>query len=55
MKTIKAFLAIDEKYKSEVNNYGSVDGIYSVVSYVLVMVLYYVMGVVYAEHNLYLG
>ncbi len=55
VKTIKSFLAIDEKYKSVVNNYGSVDGIYSVVSYVLVMVLYYVMGVVYAEHNLYLG
>lgn len=55
MKAIKKFFEIDAKYKSTINTYERVDGLCAVISYVLVMAVYYAMGVIYAEKNLYLG
>lgn len=55
MGSIIGFFNVDKEYKDTVRRYERKDGILAIVSYILIMLLYYVMGVVYAKQNLYLG
>jgi membrane protease YdiL (CAAX protease family) len=55
MNFIKAIFTTDKKYKDTLEKYSYNDGIAAIVFYVLVMVLYYVMGVLFDKKNLYLG
>lgn len=55
MDFILAFFRTDEEYKDTLKKYECKDGVLAIVSYILVMVLYYVMGVLYAKRNLYIG
>lgn len=55
MGYIKAFLKTDKEYKGMVQKYHQSDGIMAIIIYILVMILYHIMGVLYAEKNLYLG
>jgi len=55
MGSIIGFFNLDKEYKDTVRRYERKDGILAIVSYILIMLLYYVMGVVYAKQNLYLG
>ncbi|MFL0268053.1 CPBP family intramembrane glutamic endopeptidase [Candidatus Clostridium radicumherbarum] len=55
MNFIKGFFTIDKEYKDTVEKYNYKDGISAITFYLLVIVLYYVMGVLYGKKNLYLG
>jgi len=55
MGSILGFISIDKEYEKTVRRYDCKDGILAIASYILIMLLYYVMGMVYAKHNLYLG
>lgn len=55
MNKIVNFFKTDENYKQTILEYGKKDGIFALIMYALVMVLYYCMGAVYASKNLYLG
>lgn len=55
MDKIKAFFRTDEEYTDMIKIYRPRDGALAIIIYILVMVLYHIMGVLYAEKNLYLG
>lgn len=55
MKPIKSYLSIDSQYKEMVSKYTNIDGIASIIFYVLLMGVYYIMGVIYDTKNIYLG
>lgn len=49
------FFRIEEEYRMETRHYTHRDGIYALVIYAIIMILYYVMGVIHATKNIYLG
>jgi len=52
MNYIKAIFRTDKEYKDILKQYNYKDGISAIVFYALVMVLYYVMGVLYDEKKI---
>lgn len=55
MNFIKSFFRTDKEYKYTLEKYTYKDGISAIVFYILVMIIYYVMGVLYDKKNIYLG
>jgi len=55
MKAIKDFIKMDENYQSTVSTFTRIDGIFAIISYIILMGIYYIMGVIYEEKSIYLG
>jgi hypothetical protein len=55
MDLVKAFFRIDKEYKYMLQKYEFKDAILAIITYILIMILYYVMGILYDKKNLYLG
>lgn len=55
MKPIKSYFKTDSQYKEMASKYTHIDGIASIIFYVLLMGVYYFMGVIFDTKNLYLG
>ncbi len=55
MSRLVQFFKTDAAYKQEVSRYKPADGILALAVFVLLMVLYYVMGVLQAGAGIYLG
>ncbi|HHX60092.1 MAG TPA: CPBP family intramembrane metalloprotease [Epulopiscium sp.] len=55
MKGVKCFFETDERYKLTVNSYVRIDGVFAVIAYLLVMVVYYIIGKIYANNSFNLG
>lgn len=52
---IKKFLKTDEAYNEDVAKYTKVDGMFAVGYYIFFLVVYYIMGKIYVEKEIYLG
>ena len=52
---IKEFFSPDDAYKEMVSYYTKTDGILAITMYVLLMFIYYFMGVLFIRKQLYLG
>ncbi len=52
---IKKFFSPNETYKEMLSHYTKIDGLLAVAMYVVLMVIYYFMGVLYIQKQLYLG
>ncbi len=55
MGKIRSFFSVDYHYKEEVRNYTRIDGILAIVYYVILMILYFFMGRLYLNKQIYLG
>ncbi|MFA6940250.1 MAG: CPBP family intramembrane glutamic endopeptidase [Clostridiaceae bacterium] len=55
MNFIISFFKTDIEYKETLKKYEHKDGILAIAIYILVMVIYYIMGIIYANKSLYLG
>lgn len=55
LNLIKSFFITDKSYKEDVLNYVKVDAYIALIFYVFFMIMYYFMGRVYAERQIYLG
>lgn len=51
----RSIFSSDSRYRVSLDKYNQVDGIFAILYYVLLMVAYYLMGVIYAKKNIYLG
>ncbi len=52
---IKNFFKTDEVYNEDVAKYTKVDGMFAVGYYIFFLVVYYIMGKIYVEKEIYLG
>lgn len=52
---LNRFIATNETYKEMISHYTKTDGILAITMYVLLMFIYYFMGVLYVQKQLYLG
>lgn len=55
MNKLVRFFQTDESYQKEVSRYGIIDGMIAIALYLVLMTLYYGMGLYQAKTNIYLG
>ncbi len=52
---IEKFVKSDYRYKGLIDSYNRFDGMFAIFYYALLMIAYYVMGVIYTKKDIYLG
>ena len=55
MKYIKSFFTTDNHYKEMTSNYKKIDAYIALIFYMFFLLVYYFMGRIYAEKQIYLG